>query len=320
MRLSPPGQQRFTQASQLEVHYGGSEANVSVSLAHLGLEAEHVTCFPENAFGKTASAHLRSHGVNTSHIQYQEGRLGLYFIEHGADYRSSKVIYDRFESAFAKLNPSDFIWEEILTDATWFHWSGITPAISEASARACGDAIKMAKKLGIKISADINYRRNLWNYGKKALDLMPDLISGSDLVIGGTTDFENCVGIRAENFEDGCKKLQKNFPNVTMIANTKRESLHTSHQKIAGKLWTKNAMLKSRSYELTNIVDRVGAGDAFVAGLIYGQLLSMTGQDSLEFAMAASALKHTVPGDVNLHDAEEIRAVVKGENIGKLLR
>lgn len=320
MRLSPPGQQRFPQASQLEVHYGGSEANVAVSLAHLGLDAEHVTCFPSNAFGETAAGHLRSNGVDTSHIKFQEGRLGLYFIEHGADYRSSKVIYDRFDSTFAKLNPSDFNWEEILKGATWFHWSGITPAISAAAAQACADAIKTAKKMGIKISGDINYRRNLWNYGKTAIDVMSSLISDCNLVIGGTTDFENCAGITADDFADGCKKLQKKFPNVTMVANTKRESLHTSYQKISGKLWAKNSLLKSKAYELTDIVDRVGSGDAFAAGLIYGLLASMTDQDALEFAVAASALKHTIPGDANRVDAEEILALVKGENIGKLLR
>lgn len=320
MRLSPPGHQRFSHASQFEVHYGGSEANVSVSLSKLGFDAEHVTCFPKNSFGETAAAHLRSHGVNTSHIQFLEGRLGLYFIEHGADYRSSKVIYDRFDSAFAKLNPSDFNWEEILKNAAWFHWSGITPAISEAAAKSCADAIGSAKKLGIKISGDVNYRRNLWTYGKKAADVMPALISDCDVVIGGTTDLENCAGIKADDFVDGCKKLQKNFPNVAMIANPKRESLHTSHQKISGKLWTKNSLLKSKVYELTNIVDRVGSGDAFAAGLIYGLLASMNEQDSLEFAVGACVLKHTVPGDVNRVDAEEIHELVKGENIGKLLR
>jgi len=320
MRLSPPGQQRFSQAQQLDVHYGGSEANVSVSLAHLGFEAAHVTCFPSNAFGEAAVAHLRSNGVGISHIQFQEGRMGLYFIEHGADFRSSTVVYDRFDSAFAKMNPSDFNWEEILKGAAWFHWSGITPAISEAAAKACANAVHAAKKLGIKISGDINYRRNLWNYGKKAIDVMPSLISACDVVIGGTTDFENCTGIIGDDFIDGCKKLQKHFPNVAMIANTKRESLHTSHQKISGKLWAKNTLLKSKAYELTNIVDRVGSGDAFGAGLIYGLLSSMTDQDSLEFAVAACALKHTISGDVNRVKADEVHTLLKGENIGKLLR
>ncbi|HTH55009.1 MAG TPA: sugar kinase [Cyclobacteriaceae bacterium] len=320
MRLSPPGYQRFSQASAFDINYGGSEANVSVSLAHWGFQVEHVTCFPANAFGEAAEAQLRSSGVGTSHIQFQEGRLGLYFIEHGADYRSSKVIYDRFDSAFAKLDPAVYDWTEILKEATWFHWSGITPAISEAAATACADAIKTAKKLGLKISGDINYRRNLWGYGKKAIDIMPSLISECDLIIGGTTDFENCAGIHGDDFADGCKKLQKRFPNVTIIGNPKRESVHASSQKISGKLWAKNALLKSKGFELTNIVDRVGSGDAFAAGLIYGFLHSKSDQESLEFAVAACALKHTIPGDVNRVSAEEIHELVRGENIGKLLR
>jgi 2-dehydro-3-deoxygluconokinase len=320
MRLSPPGHQRYSQATQLDVHYGGSEANVAVSLAHFGIETEHVTCFPDNVFGRTAAAHLSSNGVNISHVTYSDGRLGLYFIEHGVDYRSSKVIYDRFDSAFAKLTPRNLDWESILSGATWFHWSGITPAISNLAAKACAEAIETARRLGIKISADINYRRNLWNYGRTANEIMPELISQSDVVFGGIVDFENCADVTASTFEEGCKRLQKNFPSVSLIASTERESTHSSHQKISAILWTKNSLLSSKAYELTNIIDRVGAGDAFVAGLIYGSLSQMDNQETLDFAVAASALKHTIAGDVNLVDATEVKTLAKGENVGKLLR
>ncbi len=320
MRLSPPDHERFTQAKQFEINYGGSEANVAVSLAHLGISAEHVTRFPENDFGKAAASFLQSYGVDTSHVIFGDDRLGVYFIEHGAGHRSSKVIYDRFDSAFAKISPSMFNWEEILKGADWFHWCGITPAISQGASDACYEAIRMARKLDIRISADINYRRNLWNYGKKAIDIMPKLIAESNVVIGGLIDFENCIGIQSTNFEDACKKVQKTFSNVQKIANTLRESVSTSHQKMSAELWSDNTLLRSKNYELTNIIDRVGSGDAFMAGLIYGFNSALNDKGTLEFATAASVLKHTIPGDVNCATVQEINSLVNGENIGKLLR
>jgi 2-dehydro-3-deoxygluconokinase len=320
MRLSPPPYQRFTQANQFEINYGGSEANVSVSLAGFGISAEHVTCFPQNDFGKAANSHLQSHGVATQHVVVADGRMGLYFIEHGAAHRSSKVIYDRFDSAFANLNPSMFDWEEILTGANWFHWCGITPAISQGTADACYQAIRTARKLGVKISADINYRRNLWQYGKTAMEVMQAMIGESDIVIGGLADFENCMGIQVTDFEEACKKIKKKFPNVLKIANTERESVHSSHNKISSMMWNGKTVIHSKEYELNPIVDRVGSGDAFMAGLVYGWLTGKSDEDTLEFAIAACALKHTVPGDVNRVSVEEVNDLVKGVNIGKLLR
>ncbi len=320
MRLSPPAHERFLQSKNLEINYGGSEANVAVSLAHFGIDAEHVTCFPENDFGKAANAHLQAHGVATHHIIFGKERMGIYFIEHGAGHRSSKIIYDRFGSAFANLNPASFNWPEILKDASWFHWCGITPAISAAAAEACYDAIRAARKLGIKISADINYRRNLWQYGKKAIEIMPQLIAESDIVVGGLPDFENCMAIKSTDFEDACKQIQRKFPTVLKIANTVRESISASHQKISAVLWNGTSLLRSKEYEITHVVDRVGSGDAFMAGLIYGMTNDIEGKETLEFAIAANVLKHTIPGDVNIVTVEEVDALVKGENVGKLFR
>lgn len=320
MRLSIPLHQRFTQANQFEINYGGSEANVAVSLSHFGMKAEHITCFPQNDFGKAANAHLQSHGVATQNCVYTDGRMGLYFIEHGAAHRSSKVVYDRFGSAFANLTPSMFDWETILKGANWFHWCGITPAISKNAADACYEAIRTARKLGVKISADINYRRNLWQYGKIVLDVMPQMIAESDFVIGGLADFENCMGIQSDSFEDACKKVKQKFPNVLKIANTERESINSSYNEISSVMWDGEMLLRSKQYELNPIVDRVGSGDAFMAGLIYGWATGKSDTDVLAFAMAACALKHTIPGDVNLVSAEEVNDLVKGVHVGKLLR
>ncbi|HLZ16653.1 MAG TPA: sugar kinase [Cyclobacteriaceae bacterium] len=319
MRLSPPDHDRFTQARLFEINFGGSEANVAVSLAHFGVAAEHITRFPGHDFGKAAVAHLRAHGVAASNIIYGDERMGVYFIEHGAGHRSSKVIYDRADSAFAKMTPSLFDWPKILHGATWFHWSGITPAISKGTAEACLGAVRAARKLGVKISADINYRRNLWQYGQEAAEIMPALITESDVVIGGLVDFENCMGIRAGGLEEACLKIQKKFPAVTKVVTTDRETIQSSHQRISSTLWN-GTLLRSREYEITQVVDRVGSGDAFIAGLIYGSIGKMSDQGALEFALAACALKHTIPGDVNCVTVDEVNALVRGENVGKLLR
>ena len=320
LRLSPPSPERFIQAKEFEITYGGSEANVAVSLSLFGIACTHVTRLPENDFGKAAAAHLQSTGVNIEHIHFGGSRIGIYFLEHGADHRSSRVIYDRSDSAFANVKSAQFNWDEILQGAAWFHWSGITPAISDGAADACYQAIRTARKLGVKISADINYRRNLWQYGKDAHEVMPPLIAESDIIIGGLPDFENCMDITESDFTEACKKVQQKFPSVVKIVNTQRTSIHSSHNKISAVLWDQRALLQSKEYELTHIVDRVGSGDAFMAGLIYGWLSNWKDQEVLEFATAACALKHTIAGDINLVSIEEVETLMKGVNIGKLLR
>ena len=272
MRLSTPGFARFTQTESFHVIYAGSEANVSTSLSNFGISAEHVTRFPNNDFGKAATQTLQRYGVDTRHIVYGDERMGVYFLENGAIHRASRIIYDRFDSAFAHIKPGMIDWDDVLKGANWFHWTGITPAISQGAADVCLEGLIVARKLGLTISGDINYRRNLWQYGKSAGDVMPVLIGLTDIIIGGLADFENCLGITAESYELACQKVMKVNPSVKKISSTIRESISSSHNKITGILWNGKQLLQSTEYDLTHIVDRVGAGDAFMAGLIYGWL------------------------------------------------
>ncbi len=320
LRLSTPGYERFTQASQFNAHYGGSEANVSVSLALMGVPSCHVTVFPENDLGKSAQQSLLKEGVDTSNILFGDGRLGLYFLENGAMHRAPKIIYDRSDSAFAKLNPKDFDWHDILKDASWFHWTGITPAISASAAQACLDALTVAHELGIYVSGDINYRRNLWQYGKTAQEVMPALIDKTNLIIAGVTDFENCLGIKAETLQEASEKAKALHPSIKMVAHTHRNNISASHNKLSASLWNGSKMLISQEYDVSHIVDRVGGGDAFMAGLIYGFKNYDDHQNVIEYATAASVLKHGIPGDANLITESEIKQLMEGKNVGRLLR
>lgn len=320
MRLSTPGFARFTQAETFQVRYAGSEANVAAALAGWGFPARHVTRFPDNDFGKAASESLRKYGVDTSSIQYGEERLGLYFLENGAMQRSSRILYDRFDSAFVAIQPGVIDWDNIMSQARWFHWSGITPALSQGAAAVCQEALRSARKHNVMVSGDINYRRNLWQYGKQASEVMPDLIGLSDILIGDVVDFENSLGIVEPDFEKACREVQKLNPAVKKVAKTTRKSISSSHNKIGGVLWTGKELLTSREYDLTHIVDRVGAGDAFMAGLIAGWLTNKTDQQTLELGVASCALKHSIEGDVNVCTMAEIESTIKGENVGKLLR
>ncbi len=320
MRLSTPGFARFTQVESFNVLYAGSEANVAASLSHFGISAAHVTRFPNNDLGQAAVEMLQRNGVDTQYIVYGEERMGVYFLENGAIHRASRIVYDRFNSAFAHIKPGMVDWDDILKDASWFHWTGITPAISQGAANVCHEAIQTARKNGITISGDINYRRNLWQYGKTAREIMPALIESTDVIVAGIADMENCVGISGKTFESSCASFKKEYPNTKKIFTTERESISSSHNKLKGLLWNGKQLFQSREYDLTHIVDRVGAGDAFMAGLIYGMINKKDDQSTIEFGTAAGAFKHTIEGDVNVASADEIEALVKGENIGKLLR
>jgi 2-dehydro-3-deoxygluconokinase len=319
MRLSTPDHARFEQASSFNVHYGGSEGNVISSLALLGMKASHVTRFPDNDFGRAATQALKSYGVDTSHILYGAERMGVYFLENGSMQRSSRIVYDRFDSAFAHIRTGMIDWEDVFKDASWFHWTGITPAISQGAADVCLEALQVASKKGLTISGDINYRRNLWQYGKTAQQVMPALIAHTEVIVAGVTDMENSANVSGDSFEAACKNFIMLFPRVKKITTTLRESISSSHNKLSAVLWN-GKLLTSQSYDLTHIVDRVGAGDAFMAGLIYGMINDQPDQQALEFATAACAWKHSIEGDVNRASVEEIQALVKGENVGKLLR
>lgn len=319
MRFSTQAHERFIQAQDYQMVFGGAEANVAASLAHWDFSAAHVTAFPENDLGRAARNYLRSSGIDTSYVHFTEGRMGMYFLEKGAMQRPSKVIYDRKYSAFSLLDSSLLNWEEVFEGADWFHWTGITPAVSASAALLCLDAVDAAHRQGILISGDINYRRNLWQYGKSPLDILPELIKRTDVVIAGLTDFQNCMGIIEEDYTRACIRAQELFPSIKKIATTHRDAISSSHNSLEAVLWDGERLLTSKHYDMHDIIDRVGGGDAFMAGLIYG-LLHMNDQDALEFAVASAVLKHSIPGDKNYVTVEEVNHLIKGENIGKLLR
>lgn len=319
MRFSTQSHERFIQAQDYQLVFGGAEANVAASLAHWGFSAAHVTAFPDHDLGKAARNFLRSSGIDTSYVYFTEGRMGTYFLEKGAMQRPSKVIYDRKYSAFSLFDASLVNWDEVFDGAHWFHWTGITPAISASAALLCLQAVEAAHQQGVRISGDINYRRNLWQYGKSPLDILPELIKHTDVVIAGLTDFENCMGIVEEDYVSACRKAQKMFPHIKKISTTYRDAISSSHNSLEAVLWNGEELLRSKHYDMHDIIDRVGGGDAFMAGLIYG-LLNMNDQDALEFAVAASVLKHSIPGDKNYVTVDEVNQLIQGENIGKLLR
>lgn len=320
LRLSAPAFARLTQAQQFTAVYAGSEANVSVSLAAMGIPAQHVTRFPENDLGHAAVQQLRKHSVDVSHVTFGDERMGLFFFENGAMHRASRIVYDRFDSAFSHYKKGDVPWDDIMRQASWFHWTGITPAISQGAADVCLEALEAAERHKVTVSGDINYRRNLWQYGKTARDIMPALVEKTNIMIAGTADMENCLGITDDDFETACRKVLQAYPRLQKIASTLRDSVSASHNRLTGILYNKENLLRSKTYDLTHIVDRVGGGDAYMAGLIYGWLTGKADDAALEFATAASALKHSIEGDVNIVSSDEVEALVKGENVGKLLR
>ncbi|MBC6992046.1 MULTISPECIES: sugar kinase [Hymenobacter] len=325
MRLSPPLNYRLVQTNNLEVNYGGGDANVAASVARLGLPAAHVTCFPDNELGYAAAQSFQRYGVSMEHTVFRGDRLGLYFLEVGASMRASKIVYDRFDSAFAKLQPAWFDWSNILSNGRWLHWTGITPAISASAAQACKEAIQEARRRGITVSADVNYRRNLWQYGKKAQDVMPELVAGCDVVVCTEGDAEDLFGITprvdaANRFVSMAEQLMQRFPQIKQVIATERETLSASHNRLKGVLFNGTDYIETPAYDIVPIVDRIGGGDAFIGGFIYGSLTYPTEQEALTFGVAASALKHTVHGDVNLMTAAEVEPVMQGNTSGRLLR
>ncbi|HLN54968.1 MAG TPA: sugar kinase [Bacteroidales bacterium] len=333
LRLATPDHQRFTQANSLCVSFGGGEANVAVSLANFGIPVEYVTRLPKNDFGQSVIMDLRKHNVGVKHVIQGGDRLGIYFLETGSVSRPSKVIYDRANSAIAEIKPGMVNWDEVFKDATWFHWTGITPAISEGAASVCLEAIKAAKNNGMTVSTDLNYRKNLWKWGKKAGEVMPELVNHCDIILGNEEDAEKVFGIKAEGadiaeghvsaaeYKSVCEKLMKQFPQAKKVIITLRGSISADHNTWSGVLFDGTQLFDAPVYQITHIVDRVGGGDSFMGGLIYG-LLTYQGDDqkALNFAVAASCLKHTIPGDFNLVSVAEVEQLVKGDASGRVVR
>ncbi|MCG8373470.1 MAG: sugar kinase, partial [Balneolales bacterium] len=308
LRLSPPGFLRFTQAHSFNAVYGGGESNVAVSLANFGIPVDFITRLPKNDIGNAALMELRKRGVNTSNILRGGERLGIYFLETGAVARASNVIYDRAHSAIAEIKPGMVDWEQVFDGAQWFHWTGITPAISQSAADVCLEAVKAASDLGITISTDLNYRKKLWNYGVEPENVMTGLVEHCDVVLGNEEDAQKHFGIHpkevdvtkgdsmdAGSFRSVCRQMMEKFPKTKKVIITLRGSISASHNSWAGVLYDGRQLFESPTYQITHIIDRVGGGDSFMAGLIYG-LLTYEGDDqkALNFAVAASCLKHTI--------------------------
>lgn len=333
LRLTPPGFQRFTQARSFDLIYGGGEANVAVSLANYGIPVDYVTRLPANDIGEACTQFLRQYGVGTSKIVRGGDRLGIYFLEMGAVQRGSKVVYDRANSALATVEPGMIDWEVVFSDADWFHWTGITPAISEGAADVCLEAVRTARDLGLTISCDLNYRSKLWKWDKKASDVMPELVSMCDISIGNEEDAARVFGIQApgvdvaggkvdaEAYRYVCEELAKRFPSLKTITITLRGSISASHNTWSGVLWDEGTMYTAPKYDITHIVDRVGGGDAFAGGLIYGlKTYGADKQKALDFAVAASCLKHSIVGDFNLVGVAEVEKLMGGDASGRVSR
>ncbi len=335
LRLATPGYLRFSQCNELSATFGGGEANVAVSLANYGMATEFVTRLPENDIAEACIKDLHKQGVGTHHIVRGGERMGIYFLETGAVSRGSKVIYDRAHSAIAEIEKGMIDWKEVLKEATWFHWTGITPAISQGAADVCLEAIKAANELHIPVSCDLNYRKNLWKYGKTAAEVMPEMVAGCDIILGNEEDAEKVFGIKPEGFdvtatggaidsskfESVCTQLMQRFPKAKKVIITLRGSVNANHNTWGGVLYDGKQLLRSKRYDITHIVDRVGGGDSFMGGLIYGLLsYPQDDQHALEFAVAASCLKHTIYGDYNQVTVKEVETLMKGDGSGRVAR
>jgi 2-dehydro-3-deoxygluconokinase len=331
LRLKAPGTERFFQSPSLEATFGGGEANVCVSLANYGIDASFVTALPDNDIGKACIGQLRGFGVDTQNIVRNKGRFGIYYLEAGANQRPSKVIYDRAYSAISIAKPGDIDFKNAFSGADWFHITGITPAISESAMELALESVKAAKELGLTVSCDLNYRKNLWKYGKEAKEVMTVLTKYVDVIIANEEDCQKSLGIENNShvesgvldtakYEQLAKDVLAKFPDASKIAITLRESKSANHNGWSACIYDRNEFYVSKKYDITNIVDRVGGGDSFAGGLIYGLITYKTNAEALEFAVAASCLKHSIGGDFNRVSVSEVTALMGGDGSGRVQR
>ena len=331
LRLAAAEHERFLQTPQFVATFGGAEANVAVALASFGLPASFVTVLPDNAIADAAVAELRRFGVDTSRIVRAAGRLGVYYLEAGANQRPSRIVYDRDLSAMALAQPGDISWHSVFEGAAWFHISGITPALSASAADLALESVRLARGARLTVSCDLNFRKNLWKWGKTALEVMPELVKLTDVLIANEEDIQVSLGLEAEvdvqsgkldrrQYEKLAGRVLAAYPNLRAIAITLRESVSASHNRWSACLHDGKTFLTSRKYEITHIVDRVGAGDCFAAGLIHGMLGGLASQETLEFAVAASCLKHSIPGDFSRLTMAEVNALLKKGGSGRVQR
>ncbi len=331
LRLKSPGMERFFQSPSLEATFGGGEANVCVSLANYGMETGFITALPKNDIANACIRELRGFGVDTSSIVFNDGRVGIYFLESGANQRPSKVIYDRANSAIAIAKEDEIDFVKAFQGATWFHITGITPAISESAAVLALKSVKTAKELGLTVSCDLNYRKNLWKYGKEAKEVMRELTKYVDVIIANEEDCQKSLGIEnnshveggvldTKKYEELAKEVLKQFPDTKKIAITLRESKSATHNDWSACIYNGKEFYVSKKYEIKNIIDRVGGGDSFAAGLIYGLNNYEKDSDALEFAVAASCLKHSILGDYNRVSVSEVTSLMGGDGSGRVQR
>ncbi|HHH53446.1 MAG TPA: sugar kinase [Bacteroidetes bacterium] len=332
LRLAPPGYLRFNQTNRLQATFGGGEANVAVSLANYDIPVKYVTRLPDNDIGKWCEMELKKYSVDTSNIIWGGERLGIYFLEKGAVNRGSKVVYDRAHSSISTIEKGMIDWKQVFKDATWFHWTGITPAISKGAAEECLEGVKVASEMGLTISCDLNYRKKLWKWGKTPADIMPELVSYCDIILGNEEDAEKVFGIQPDNvnvesgdvsgeaYKSVGEQLMEKFPKAKKVIITLRGSINANRNTWSGVLWDGKTLCQAPRYDITHIVDRVGGGDSFMGGLIYGLLHYKNDQKALNFAVAASALKHTIEGDFNLVTTEEVVKLMEGNTSGRVSR
>lgn len=331
LRLKSPGHERLFQSPQLEATFGGGEANVAVSLSNYGCDAGFVTALPDNGVGDAAIQELRRFGVKTDGIVRQGGRVGIYYLETGANQRASNVIYDRSHSSICDAGPGDFDWDAIFAGAKWFHFTGITPALSESAAESSLAAVKAAKAHDVTVSCDFNYRGKLWKYGKSATEVMTELVKHVDVGIANEEDCQKSLGVTVDvdvesgeldvkKYEALSAKMMEVFPNLSEMAITLRESHSADHNGWSACLRDSGGFYLSRKYEITDIIDRVGGGDSFASAMIYGLTAYEDRQQSLEFAVAASALKHSISGDFNRVSVGEVEKLMGGDGSGRVQR
>src|SRR5882672_10907439 len=332
LRLAPPGYERFLQTSQFVATFGGGEANVAVALSGFGLPASYVTALPpNNPIADAVVGELHRFGVDTSKILRAKGRVGVYYVEAGANQRPSKVVYDRDNSSIALAKPGDIDWDAVMEGAGWFHITGISPALSASAAELSLESVRRAREKGLTVSCDLNYRKNLWKYGKTAVEVMRELVKFVDIGIANEEDCQMALGIKSASdvhsgklelgeYRNLTEKVMSEFPNLKALAITLRESKSASHNGWSACLYNGKDFLGSRHYEITHTVDRVGGGDCFAGGLIYGLQALGGHQEALEFAVAASCLKHSIPGDFNRFSVDEVKGLLKGDGSGRVQR
>lgn len=334
LRLTPPDRLRLNQSPVLGMSFGGSEANVAVSLANFGLRSEFITCLPDNRIAEACLDDIRSYGVEVPHVVRAGHRLGLYYMEEAAAMRTAHVVYDREGSSFTSLRPGMIDWQEALRDATWFHWSGISAALSADTAAVCAEAVEAARRMGLTVSCDLNYRKNLWKYGKQPEEVLPPLMEACDIMFGTDDEYQKVLGLELPPFQarDATYKPDKagyeavgravaeRFPNCRASVIGLRNVLSANHHTISGTLYTAGKLLTTRVYEVDSVVDCVGVGDAFVGGIIYGLTVHPDAQHALDFGAAACALKNTVPGDYNQFSAGEVEELAAGAVTGRIAR